>query len=220
MTVPVPTPLANNPAAPRVLKQKQQTHQQKTRCNNHGSLPTIVQMQFLPPLPLFTEIKPTVPTIPSRSTNSTATPQQSHRLSQMTLPCMQQTRIISQEAIYHLVPTKCDRLNPQQQNLEYYAMLVVHPITGEHITSYHCLMLDPLTSKVWMTAFEKDFGSMAQGDEKTGTKGTNAMFVMNPKDIPHIPKKSTTNVCKGGDCSPAPEERSQSCLNHSWRKFN
>jgi hypothetical protein len=177
-------------------------------------------MQYHPPLPLFTEVEPNVPTIPLHPTKSTATPQQSNRLNLPTLPCMQQACIISQEAINHLVATKPDRLAPQQQNLEYYTMPVVHPITGEHITSYQCLMQDPLTSKVWMTALGKDFGGMTQSNKKAGTKGTNKMFIMNPEDIPNIPKKSTTNVCKSSDCLPAPEGRSQSCLNHSWRKFD
>ena len=29
---------------------------------------------------------------------------------------------------------------------------------------------------------------MSQGNDKTGQKGTNAMFVMSPQDIPNIPK--------------------------------
>ncbi len=39
-----------------------------------------------------------------------------------------------------------------------------------------------------MTVFGKDFGGMSQGDNKTGQKGTNAMFVMLPSDVPNIPK--------------------------------
>ena len=42
-----------------------------------------------------------------------------------------------------------------------------------------------------MTAFGKDFGGMCQGDNKTGQKGTNAMFGMTPSNIPHIPKDRT-----------------------------
>jgi hypothetical protein len=164
VTVAVPTPLANNPTALCILKKKEQTHQQKTRRNTPGSLSLIVQMQFHLPLPLFTEIESNVPTIPLRPTKSTTTHQQSNHLNQLTLPCIQQAHIISQEAINHLVATKRDRLTPQQQNLEYYAMPVVHPVTGEHITSYRCLMQDPLTSKVLMTPFGKDFGGMTQGN--------------------------------------------------------
>jgi hypothetical protein len=50
---------------------------------------------------------------------------------------------------------------------------MVHPTTGNMITSYKKLMNDPEMAKVWQTAFGKDFGGMAQGDKKTGQKGTN-----------------------------------------------
>ncbi len=55
---------------------------------------------------------------------------------------------------------------------------MVHPTTGETISSYKKLMNDPATVEVWQTAFRKDFGGTAQGCNKTGQKGTNAMFVM------------------------------------------
>jgi hypothetical protein len=32
-------------------------------------------------------------------------------------------------------------------------------------------------------AFGKDFGGMAQGDDKTGQKGTNSVFIMTHKEI-------------------------------------
>ncbi len=60
---------------------------------------------------------------------------------------------------------------------------MVHPITGETISSYKKLMNDPATAEVWQTAFRKDFGGMAQGCNKTGQKGTNAMFVMTKTEI-------------------------------------
>ncbi len=44
-------------------------------------------------------------------------------------------------------------------------------------------MNDPETAKVWQTAFGKDFGGMAQGDNKTGQKGTNSVFVMTHNEI-------------------------------------
>ncbi len=37
-------------------------------------------------------------------------------------------------------------------------------------------------------SFGKDFGGMAQGCNKTGQKGTNAMFVMNHDEIRHALK--------------------------------
>ncbi len=49
-------------------------------------------------------------------------------------------------------------------------------------------MNDPATAEVWQTAFDKDFGGMAQGDNKTGQKGTDAMFDMTHDDIKHALK--------------------------------
>ena len=46
-------------------------------------------------------------------------------------------------------------------------------------------MNDPATMEVWQTVFGKDFGGMAQGNNKTGQKGTNAMFVMTHNKIAH-----------------------------------
>ncbi len=66
---------------------------------------------------------------------------------------------------------------------EHYASPMVHPFTGETISSYKKLINDPATAEVWQTAFGKDFGGMAQGCNKTGQKGTNAMFVMTKAEI-------------------------------------
>jgi hypothetical protein len=69
---------------------------------------------------------------------------------------------------------------------EHYANPVVHPVTGETISSYKKLMNDPAMAEVWLIAFSKDFGGMAQGNNKTGQKGTNAMFVMTHDEIAHV----------------------------------
>ena len=68
---------------------------------------------------------------------------------------------------------------------------MVHPTTGETISSYKKLMHDPATSKIWQTAFGKDFGGMAQGDIKTGQNGTNSIFAMTHAEIANIPKIQT-----------------------------
>ena len=46
-------------------------------------------------------------------------------------------------------------------------------------------MHDPATAEVWQTAFGEDFNGMVQGCNKTGQKGTNAMFVMTHDEITH-----------------------------------
>ncbi len=47
-------------------------------------------------------------------------------------------------------------------------------------------MHDPATAEIWQTAFGKDFAGMALGDNMTGQKGTNAMFVMMHDKIKHV----------------------------------
>jgi hypothetical protein len=68
-------------------------------------------------------------------------------------------------------------------NYTHLAAPMIHPTTGEIISSYKRSMHDPATAEVWQTAFSKDFGGMAQGDLKTGQKGTNSVFVMTHKEI-------------------------------------
>ena len=89
------------------------------------------------------------------------------------------------------IPIALQKYHIQQvaPNLEHhYTTPMVHPITGKTIFSYKKLMKDPATAEVWQTAFGKEFGGTAQGDNKTGQKGTNAMFVMNHDDIKSILK--------------------------------
>jgi hypothetical protein len=49
-------------------------------------------------------------------------------------------------------------------------------------------MHDPATADIWQTAFGKDFGGMAQVDNKTSQKDINAMFVMNHEEIKTVLK--------------------------------
>ncbi len=44
-------------------------------------------------------------------------------------------------------------------------------------------MNNPATVEIWQTAFGKDFGGMAQGDNNMGKKGANAKFVMTHDEI-------------------------------------
>jgi hypothetical protein len=73
---------------------------------------------------------------------------------------------------------------------------MVHPTTGETISSYKRLMHDPVTAEMWQTAFRKDFGGMAQGDRKTGQKGTNSIIVMMHDKIKLIPKDCTVTYAR------------------------
>jgi hypothetical protein len=72
---------------------------------------------------------------------------------------------------------------PFTHHFKHYTNPILHPLTGETISSYKKLIHNPATAEFWQTAFEKDFGGMAQGDNKMDQKGTNAMFVMTHEEI-------------------------------------
>jgi hypothetical protein len=55
-------------------------------------------------------------------------------------------------------------------NYAHFAAPMIHSMTGEILSSYKRLMHNPATAEVWQTAFGKDFGGMAQGDNKTDRK--------------------------------------------------
>jgi hypothetical protein len=56
-------------------------------------------------------------------------------------------------------------------------------------------MHNPATAEVWQTAFGNNFGGMAQGDDKTGQKGTNLIFVMTHAKIKHAYADKVTFTC-------------------------
>jgi hypothetical protein len=73
-------------------------------------------------------------------------------------------------------------------NYKHLAMPMICPITEKSISSYKRIINDPPTAEAWMAAFGKDFCNMSQGINKTGQKGTNAMLVLLPSNVPNIPK--------------------------------
>jgi hypothetical protein len=90
---------------------------------------------------------------------------------------------VSQEAINFL--TECilanfpdiftlNKLRPTSMptclDFKQVAMPMVHPNTGESISSYKRLMHDPTTAEIGQRAFGKDFWGMAKGDLKMGQK--------------------------------------------------
>ena len=79
-------------------------------------------------------------------------------------------------------PTQC----------EHSANPMVDPTTGEKISSYKHLMTDPEMAETWQTAFGKDFGGMAQGDNKMGQKVINTIFVMNKDEISQVVQAGKT----------------------------
>jgi hypothetical protein len=184
---------APNPTAPRCLKNTKHTHLQKTHNNIPGSVPPIVNMANQCPVTVDPTPIPVLP--PAQQSPRTPVPNTCiPRVSFVPIKGgLQNQNIISQEAINFL--TKCiwakspdlyppNKLKPTAPpttagfNLQQVAMPMIHPTTGKTISSYKKLMQNPATAEMWQTAFGKVFGGMAQGDNKTGQKGTDSIFVI------------------------------------------
>jgi hypothetical protein len=193
-----PIMAAPNPTNKRVLKTKRRSHVRLTRNNIPGSVPAITREASCRPNPLNPP-----PTGPRRSP----------RIPKVRFGAipggLRSRNLISQEAINFLTDSVWskspdvftpDKLKPKHApsclNQEQVAMPMIHPTTGETISSYKKLMHDPATKDIWQRAFGKDFGGMAQGCNKTGQKGTNAIFVMTHEDIPNIPKDCTITYAR------------------------
>jgi hypothetical protein len=123
---------------------------------------------------------------------------------------LRSNNIISQEAVNFLtecvwatlpniyIPNKlCPAATPVAAfDFQQVAMPMVHPTTGETISSNKHLMHNLTTAGIWQTAFGKDFGGMAQGNEKTGQKGMDSIFVMTHLEIAKILNNQTiTYTC-------------------------
>jgi len=207
-----PTMVANNPMSKRIMRNKTRTHQCATRRNTPGVLSHIIrQLDLSPKVPfqilhIIGEIPKSAKahTVAQRRVRTAATKSTPRRSTRLTIKDnhvrFRNSRIISQEAINLLllddlendttpyIPTKLLPTTALTTNFDHYAVMpMVHPVTGETISSYKKLMKDPVTAEMWQTAFDKDCGVMCQGDDKTGTVGTDAMFVMTPQDVANMP---------------------------------
>jgi hypothetical protein len=205
---------APNPTTRQVLKSIKRVHLRLTRNNVPGTVPPITCTQPLHSPPMATKMtpirrSPRLQKMPPQ-TDDTSLPQPYRKPRHApTATRLHNHNIISQQALHILANNVWDNSNPNftprnlrpkektnATNLEHLAMPMVHPTMGETITSYKKLMHDPATRDIWQPAFGKDFGGMAQDDNKTGQQGTNSIFVMNYKDILHTPNDRTITYAR------------------------
>jgi hypothetical protein len=156
-----PIVTSNNPTAKWKLKETKRVHRRVTRNNTPDIMPRNVT-------PNNNDI-----TAKQRSPRMT---QQMHAINILTL-----MELATSNPSH--TPRALMKYAKMPINYKYYVNPMVHPVTGETIASYKKLLHNPATEEVWQTAFGKDFGSMAQGDNKTGQKGTNVMLVMTHDEI-------------------------------------
>eukprot|EP00804_Cyclotella_cryptica_P007694 CCRYP_001321-RA/>CCRYP_001321-RA protein AED:0.49 eAED:0.35 QI:0/0/0/1/1/1/2/0/362 len=186
---------STNPTDPKELRAKPRTHQHTKRHNIPNSLPAI--------------INPVNDHTPSRSQR--LAPDEAPILPGCTVPSSERLplhspNIITFQAVNHvtnrvytdnnavwyprafLPSSPSDLAIGTDADIEHMCAGVVHPTTGETMTSYKKLIACPLLRDVWTTAFGKEFGNLAQGDRKTGEKGNTTMFVMTHAQVRDIPR--------------------------------
>ena len=127
------------------------------------------------------------------------------------LPKFQNSRMILQEAFMAFTATVCgmspEHLLPQSMRLdedkinkaielEHFCAPVVHPVSRETISKYQTLAKNPVTKETWTTAWGKEWGHLAQGDETKNTAETDSLFVITHKEILNIPKDRTVTYAQ------------------------
>ena len=146
-----------------------QTHRRQTRNNTPRAVPAITRIKPVTQNRLYKD-DPTNPILAASMTRQPSGP----------FTCMARHNLISTQAINALItreecaPNAVYRhrgIDPRQHtlpmNMNHYANPMVHPVTGNIVSSYKKAMHDPDIGNLWQTAFGKEFGGLAQGDKKT-----------------------------------------------------
>ena len=183
-----------DPTAKRNLITTKRIHRRQTRTNTPGALPRITRtdptlIQLGQPTPkkvrrssrVINTMSPVIIIPPCRMLGE-RTQASAQLISQRALSAMTLQEALTAPRAFtprKLIPPTYT----ESTNYAHFVAPMIHPTTGEIISSYKRLMHDPATAEVWQMAFGKDFGGMAQGDLKTGQKGTNSVFVMTHKEI-------------------------------------
>ncbi len=150
---------SQNPTAKRALKKTARLHRQVTRNNTPGIVPVPTLIE--PVLLLFPKVRFIKDNPPQRSKQNAipAKPPQTYTA----IPRGAWQRLVIQQAInvltiqeevsLDMMYTLQALMNKQTQVLptmfEHFASPMVHPLTGETISSYKKLMNDPATAEIW-----------------------------------------------------------------------
>jgi hypothetical protein len=213
------TQTSTNPTNPATVRAAPRVHNRTTRNNTPGRIPTNVTTNETPVPPTVkpTETnsegahrakrqRPIVPATPvneSQRRSPRLTPQQplqqQQHVQQTKQPASPRRPAATPNFITQEEASNAMNLDSNSQpaiDIEHFCAPVVHPITGETIHTYPKLAKDPATREVWTTAFGKEFGNLAQGDNKTGTAGTDSIFIIERDEIANIPKDRTVTYAR------------------------
>ena len=83
-----------------------------------------------------------------------------------------------------------------QSGVAHFCTPVIHPDKKEVITKYKKIANNPTLHNIWTAAFGKEFRNLAQWDTQTGTKGTNAIFIMDSTKVQRIQRNRTVTYAR------------------------
>jgi hypothetical protein len=141
---------SRNPMAKLSLKNTPCLHRQITRNNTLGIIPVPT---LLPTVPPDTQLIATNHPLSLRARLHIVT---RHAINALTANKLGLCHDIFTPHCLSVTPTVTLSIWP-----EHFACPMVHPVTGETISSYKKLMNDPVTAETWQIAFGKDFGGMS-----------------------------------------------------------
>ncbi len=181
-----PVTTSTNPTHPSVHKTTPRVHNRITRRNVPGTIPPIT-MSNTPPLRRSPRLNPTLASVVEEPRPEFIGVMRPRFITHHAINAITDKVYYSETPAW--VPTNLGRLQPTNPlpDLQHFAAPVVHPVTGETITSYKKLAHDDVLGDTWRRGFGKEFGNLCQGDDLTGEKGTNALHVMSHADITQIP---------------------------------
>ncbi len=198
----------HNPRAKRSLKVTPRIHQRLTQNNTPGGVPLITRSKLARIIEEDNDVTPAVAT----RTGSAILMARALLVSQQAPTAMTMNKTLNPPPAFTPRVLAGPAPTSPHINFEHSANPMVHLFMEKNISIYCKLMNNPATAEVWQTAFGRDFGGMEQGDNKTGQKGTNAMFVMTHNKKAHACRKKIFLTFANSVIAYPPQKGDPNCI--------
>ena len=169
---------STNPTNPRILNQKTRSHLKATRANTLGVAPLIVTEELTIQRSRYLNPSAQVPSATGEPNSTHISLHQPNIITHVAIDAVTANVYCGTNAACW-TPNKYLLFDPastdiNMTDIEHFCASIVHPTTGETMSRYRKLVNDEEMRKTWTIGFRKEFGNLAQVDNKTGT-GTPSM---------------------------------------------
>ena len=189
-----PITTTTNPTAPETLQAKPHTQQHKTRNNTPGALPPIIDPVGMGLSQQRRSARINTTTIVKTFIIDKEPNSEIISMAHLLVIYQDYVNLLTNRVYADVgdmwIPDNFIPDSPTSQlpdhydiDIKHFFETVVHPATGETITQYTKLAKDTSMRDVWQQTLGKEFGIMAQGNNKTVQKEKKCIFVMNHDKI-------------------------------------